>query len=116
MFDLLLVVHLSLIHIFTRLKEPDHFDHTFVYTTLRRDIDTNFHVNNLNYIDFAYEALPEDIYQNADFRFVDVMYKKECKVGQTIRCLYTKINEHEHIVTMKSEDEKTLHCIVRFKS
>ena len=31
----------------------------FSYTVGRRDIDTNHHVNNIHYLDFALEALPQ---------------------------------------------------------
>ena len=34
------------------------------YYIQRRDIDINEHMHNLNYLDMAYEILPEDIYKN----------------------------------------------------
>lgn len=98
-----------------KLKEPETYESCFSYTVLRRDIDTNHHVNNLNYINFALEALPEEVYKNVDFSSIEVMYKKQCVLGDKINCLYHKQNENEHIVSIKSNDESKLHAIVRLR-
>ena len=45
-------------------REPDNSKLTFKYQIQRRDIDTNNHVNNLYYLDYAMEALPEELYNN----------------------------------------------------
>ena len=42
---------------------------------------------------------------------IEIIYKTQIKLGDKIVCLYTK-EENKHIVTIKSEDEKTLHAIV----
>lgn len=63
----------------------------FEYKVLRRDIDSNGHVNNLNYINFAKEALPEEIYNSAYFSSIEVMYKKQCLVGSSIVGLYKEV-------------------------
>lgn len=95
-----------------KLKEPDSYESVFEYTILKRDIDTNHHLNNLNYIILAKEAIPE----NMNFSGVEVMYKHQCVLGDTVLFKYHKINENEHIVAVKSMDEKTLHAIIRLKS
>ncbi len=101
---------------FKKLKEPDTFSNEYIYTTQRRDIDVNKHMHNLNYLDLAYEALPEAVYNNAvlnnkDFENIEIMYKTAIRLGDTSRCLYT-FDEEKHIITIKGMDEKTLHCIV----
>lgn len=101
---------------FKKLKEPDTFSKEYTYTTQRRDIDVNKHMHNLNYLDLAYETLPEDVYNNAvlqgnDFNNIEIMYKTAIRLGDTSRCLYSFDGE-KHIVTIKGMDEKTLHCIV----
>ena len=53
---------------FKKLKEPTAFSNEYTYTTQRRDIDVNKHMHNLNYLDLAYEALPEEVYFNQEFR------------------------------------------------
>ena len=67
-----------------KLKEPEISEITFDYIVQRRDVDTNHHVNNLHYLDYAYEALPNDVYINNDFKNVEIMYKHEAKLGDNI--------------------------------
>ena len=82
------------------------------YTIQRKDIDINGHVHNTYYLDFAYEILPNEIYDNCNFDNLEIMYKKETKLGETIKCFYTKI-ANSHYIVMKTNDEKSIHCIVR---
>ena len=101
---------------FKKLPEPkQEYTNSYIYTIMRRDLDTNKHVNNLNYIDFALEALPYDVYENSQFNEVEIMYKKQCLYGDKISCLYTQNEQGEHIVAIKSEDLSVLHAIVKFK-
>lgn len=88
-----------------KLAEPKgKYTNCFSYTILRRDLDTNNHVNNLNYIDFALEALPNDVYANISFTNIDIMYKKQCLLGDKINCLYFLSENNKHIIVIKSED------------
>lgn len=94
-------------------NEPENSTYIYDYTTRRRDIDTNHHVNNLYYLDFALDALPEDLW-NKSFENLEIIYKKQIKLGDTIKCFYTydEINGN-HIVTIKSEDLQTVHAMVK---
>ncbi len=100
---------------FKKLKEPDTFSNEYVYTTQRRDIDVNKHMHNLNYLDLAYETLPEEVYNNiskgGDFNNIEVMYKTAIRYGDTSKCLYS-FDGNKHTITIKSNDDKVLHCIV----
>ena len=100
---------------FKKLKEPETFSNEYLYTTQRRDIDVNKHMHNLNYLDLAYEALPNNIYNNIlnakDFDNIEIMYKTAIRLGDTSKCLYAFDGE-KHIVTIKSMDDNVLHCII----
>lgn len=85
---------------------------TFLYTVARRDIDINNHLHNLYYIDLAYETLPENVYLNTEFNSIEILYKKEIKYNETIKCLYYTSNE-EHFIIIKNEDESVLHAIIK---
>ena len=74
------------------------------YYIQRRDIDMNEHMHNLNYLDMAYEILPEDIYKNKVFDNVRIVYKKEIVYGEKVECYYSQENDR-HIVTAKSNDK-----------
>lgn len=95
-----------------KLKVPEDLKLNFNYEIQRRDIDTNEHVNNLNYIDFALETLDEEIYNNTVFHNLEVIYKKEIKLHEKINCYYS-FESDKHVVTIKSEDNETVHSVVK---
>ena len=96
-----------------KLKEPENSNLIYEYTIQRRDIDTNHHVNNLNYLDFANEALPEEIFSNINFSNVEIMYKHEAKLGDKISVFYSHTEKDEYIITIKDEEKKAIHAIVK---
>ncbi|MBD5152368.1 MAG: hypothetical protein HDT16_07830 [Oscillibacter sp.] len=82
---------------------------TFETVIGRRDIDTNYHVNNLHYLDYAIEALPEEIYKNLPAT-VEIVFRRQILLGTPIRCLYTLTEDGKHQVEIQSEkDGKVTH-------
>ena len=63
-----------------KLQEPKEYISSIKYEIKRKDIDINKHMHNLYYLDLAYEALPEDVYNTNIFDNVRIMYKKEIKL------------------------------------
>lgn len=98
-------------HEFDKVSEPDEYKYETEYTVRRADIDVNNHMHNLNYIEIANEALPEEVYRGALFNDVRITYKKEIKLGDTVKCKYA-FRDDKHIVVVKSQDEKVLHAII----
>ena len=92
-------------------KIPDNLKLNFTYTIQRRDIDTNGHVNNLHYIDYALETLPEEVYYSNVFNNIDIHYKKEIKYGD-INCYYCFENNN-HIIIIKNKDNSIVHAIIK---
>lgn len=92
-----------------KIKEPETFESKFEYTVARRDIDLYNHMHNLYYLQIAYEALPEKVYESESLDNVRIHYKKETKLGDKLTCYYSFENG-KHIVTMKVHD--VLHCII----
>lgn len=85
--------------------------HEFKYTVLRDDVDFNSHMHNIYYMNLAYNALPDDIYNLRPFNSFRVSYKREIKLGETVKCKYIQQNE-KHVITVYSEDESKLHSII----
>ena len=82
---------------------------TFETVAGRRDIDTNYHVNNLHYLDYAVEALPEEVYQNLPGT-VEIVFRRQILLGTPIRCLYARTEDGKHQVEIQSErDGKVTH-------
>lgn len=95
-----------------KLAVPEDLSLNFHYQIQRRDIDTNGHVNNSYYVDFALETLAEEIYNENEFNHLEIIYKKEIKYPEKINCYYSFQN-NQHIVTIKSEDDTVVHAIVK---
>lgn len=100
-------------HKFIKIKEPAAYKEEFVYKIQRRDIDTNHHVNNLNYLDFAYETLPEEVYNNKRFKNIEISYKNEIKPNEEIVCKYSEINDNEDIIVIKNKETEIENAIIK---
>lgn len=48
------------------------------------DIDSNNHVNNVNYVEWAIEAVPLDIINNYELKRIKVIFEKETAYGDTV--------------------------------
>ncbi len=72
-----------------RLKEPKMYETEMPYHIRRSEIDLNGHVHNLCYLDFALEALPEEMYHTRDFHDIRITYRKEISAAEKdILCKY----------------------------
>lgn len=97
-----------------RISEPEDYSSVYDYTVPCTWIDVNGHMNNKFYIDVAYQALPIDVYMAGSFDGFDVMYKRECKLGDNLRCYYNFDGE-KHTVSIKNAESGLLNAIVRLK-
>ena len=95
-----------------KIRVPEELKLNFNYTIQRRDLDTNSHVNNLHYIDYALETIDENIYNNTTFNNLEIIYKKEIKLKENINCYYS-FEDNKHIVTIKNENDSIIHAIVK---
>ena len=81
------------------------------YTVSRMDVDFNNHMHNIYYINLAYNALPNNVYCSRPFSNIRISYKKEIKLGDTVRCKYMR-DGNKHVVTICSADESKVHSII----
>ena len=61
------------------------------------DIDSNFHVNNVNYINWAINSLSKEIFLNRRINRVSINFLKECKYGDLIQAKSNIIENNESI-------------------
>ena len=99
-----------------RLKLLPEAPRTWEYKILKRDIDINRHVNNLCYLDYAVESLPEGV-EAALFNDVTIMYKKAAYLGDSIACFGDWENGENgtYVTSVKDPEGKHLHAIVRLE-
>lgn len=77
---------------------------TYTHSVSRGDIDTYHHVNNLRYLDFALEALPDEVFE-AMPATVEIVYRKQILPGTEIRCHYAVTDDGKHQIEVQSGDE-----------
>ena len=97
-----------------KLQEPDKYDDIKEFIVPREYIDINKHMNNIYYIDVAYEVLPEDVYFNKEFNYFEINYRKQITLGEKLKCYYS-VEGDTHTVTIKSEDDEKLHSVIIMK-
>ena len=98
-----------------KIKEPESLIFVKDYVVSKRDLDTNHHVNNLNYLDFAYEALPVNIIGH--FNSTEIMYKTEARLEDILSIYFHKSeNDNEYLIVIKNKNTHTLHCIIKLSN
>ncbi len=60
-----------------------HYEH--MVSVRRSDTDTNDHVNNASYIDWAMESVPEEVLRNKTISSIEVVYEHETHYGKSVR-------------------------------
>ena len=57
--------------------------------------------------------LPEEVYIKRPFKNIRISYKREIKLGDTVKCKYNLENGN-HVVTIYNEEETKVHSIINF--
>lgn len=69
------------------------------------DIDSNTHVNNVKYIEWALESVPVEILYNNNLVELNVIFEKECSYGDEIKSsCEVKENDEQYIILHKIEN------------
>lgn len=74
--------------------------HEEIFKVRHSDIDSNQHVNNTKYIDWALESVPEEIISNYKLQEIKVTFEKECKYGEKIKVLTDIREEDNRLITL----------------
>lgn len=76
-----------------------------------RDIDSNGHVNNVNYFEWAMESVPIEVVKNYELKRLKIIFEKETTYGDRIKVSTETINKGEKVITthiIKSSDGREL--------
>lgn len=77
------------------------------------DIDTNGHVNNIKYVEWALEAVPLDIFKDYSIKRIKIVYKKEGNYGKKIKSLAEVCDHNERkVIYHKIMDADLELCIL----
>ena len=96
---------------FPKIQVPEEYQYETEYVVRKSDIDVINHMHNLNYMDLANEALPDEVYKLGELNNVRITYKREIKLGEIVKCEYSLVNGR-HLVVVKSSDEKIIHALI----
>lgn len=69
---------------FAKIAPLQRVDFEKVFEIRYDDIDVNRHVNNANYIIWAFETLPADFRAQNSIKMLDITYKKEISLGHKV--------------------------------
>ena len=69
---------------FQKIKPPENINFEKRFEIRFDDIDVNQHVNNANYIVWAFETIPYEFKANHKLKTLDIVYKKEIAYGHEI--------------------------------
>lgn len=70
--------------IYERIRLPERIDAEKIFEIRFDDIDVNNHVNNANYIIWAFEPLDFDFRSRKKLKTLDIVFKKEIKYGNKV--------------------------------
>lgn len=76
----------------------------------RRDTDSNGHANNVKYLEWAMDDVPDEIYDTMQIKDIRIVYRKECVRGDEVT-MNTHIHELDHAkeaVTFIMDQAKTV--------
>ena len=73
----------------------------------RFDVDSNKHVNNIRYLQWVTESIPEEVTDNYYLHSIDGRFIAEAQLGDTIKSFIKKdIENNSFIHTIKTQDDK----------
>ena len=96
---------------FEKIHPLERVDYSEEFKVRYDDIDVNQHVNNMNYIVWAFEALPLEFRKNYKPKTIDMIYKKDIAYGNSVVSKLKIENETTHHLLVNKETEEQL-CIV----
>lgn len=72
------------------------------FMVTRRDTDTNGHANNVKYLEWAMDDVPDGIYENLDLFDIRVVYRKECRRGDEVqmKTFVTEVDDHKEVINL----------------
>lgn len=90
--------------VFSKIKTPQNVSREKLFDIRFDDLDVNKHVNNINYIVWAFETLDFDYRNSKKLKSLDIVFKKEIKYGEKV------------LSQAEIENNRTVHVIKNAKT
>lgn len=95
-----------------KIRIPERFDIEKTFEIRYDDLDVNKHVNNANYIVWAFEPLEFDFRRTHRLKTIDMVFKKEIKYGSKVLAL-TSISDNITTHVLKNAETGDELCLVQ---
>ena len=90
-----------------KIQPIESTENTLKYKVYRFDVDSNKHVNNIRYLQWVTESIPEEVTDNYYLHSIDGRFIAEAQLGDTIKSFIKKdIESNSFIHTIKTQDDK----------
>lgn len=83
-----------------KLERMEKEDNKSIFRVRYGDIDSNMHVNNVRYVEWALESLPLEVVLNYELKELNVVFEKECKYGVEIIASYEIREENDGLIIL----------------
>ena len=70
-------------------------------------------MNNIYYLELADMILPEEVRKSNNYSNFEIMYKKEIKYGDIIKCYYAEPENASYVVTLKNAKTGEICAIIK---
>jgi medium-chain acyl-[acyl-carrier-protein] hydrolase len=101
---------------YEKIKPAERVDFEKTFEIRYDDIDVNKHVNNANYIVWAFETLPFEFMTTHKMKTLDILYKKEIAYGHNVISQVEFNNaENRSIHVLKNAETEEELCFVSVK-
>lgn len=97
---------------FNKIKQPDKVDIEKIFEIRYDDIDVNRHVNNCNYIIWAFEPLSFEFRSTRHLKVLDIVFKKEIKYGNTVKSQIEFTDEAHTVHLLKNAENDEDLCLI----
>ncbi len=67
-----------------KLAVPEPADRELSFSVRRSDVDLSGHANNTSFVEWAMEAVPDEIWSNCDLTDLDIQFLAECHRSQIV--------------------------------
>jgi len=92
-----------------KIEVIDFPTHVKTFKVHRFDTDMNKHVNNIRYLQWVIESIPETIVDNYSLHMIDGRFMSEAKYGDTVLSMTNDdIEDHSFIHTIKIDGSNTV--------
>lgn len=89
----------------TKIEKLKEKDNKSTFKVRYGDIDSNMHVNNVRYVEWAIESIPLDIVLNYQLKELTVIFQKECRYGTEISALYEIRDSKDSLIILHSIED-----------